>query len=200
MLNKVRPIVEELLKFLNLDKIPVQPNTITLLAFVASACVPLLAILGVHPYIIAMVLLASASLDVLDGYVARKRRLQTSYGAFLDSTLDRVSDAMYTLALALTGIVDFAFAYTLLTCEYLVSYTRARAETLGVSLAGVGLMERGERTLFKFMCLIAAPTIILVAKILAFLLLVLTAVTAAQRIWTTKRALEGAYPAATGRL
>lgn len=190
MLNKVRPTVEELLESLNLYKIPLEPNTITLLAFVISLCTPLLASMSVHPYYVALVLLASTSLDVLDGHVARKRGLETSFGAFLDSTLDRVSDAMYTFTLALIGIVDFAFAYALLTFEYLVSYTRARAESLGVSLAGVGLMERGERTVFKFVSLIIAPTSILAARTLILLLLLLTAITATQRIWTTKKILK----------
>lgn len=190
MLNKARSTLEKLLDALGVARVPLKPNTITVLALMASALVPVLAYFGAPLYVTALALLATASLDGLDGYIARKRGLQSSFGAFLDSTVDRVSDSLYTCSIAIAGIADAVAAFAILTSEYVVSYTRARAETLGVNLAGVGLMERGERTILKAAILLTASFDALAARALTALLLVLTAATAIQRVIVTKRLLE----------
>lgn len=190
MLNKARSTLEKLLDALGVERIPLKPNTITVLALAASSLVPVLAYLGAPLYVAALALLATASLDGLDGYVARKRGLQSSFGAFLDSTVDRVSDSLYTCSIAIAGVADAVVAFAILTSEYIVSYTRARAESLGVNLAGVGPMERGERTILKAAILLAAAFDILAARALTALLLILTVATALQRVVTTKRLLE----------
>lgn len=190
MLNRARGSLERLLDTLGVAKIPLKPNTITVVALAVSTIVPVIAYVGVPYPLVALALLVTASFDSLDGYIARKRGLQSSFGAFLDSTLDRISDALYTCTLLITGVVSFAQALALLTAEYLVSYTRARAESLGVSLAGVGLMERGERTVFKAAILISASFHIGVARALTVLLIILTIMTAIQRIVAAKRLLE----------
>jgi len=101
-----------------------------------------------------------AFFDVVDGAVARRSGRATTFGSFYDSTLDRVADAFlfggfvvfYALhdvprqaAMVLIGVVA-------LVATQLTSYTRSRAELVGVDMKGVGWMERPER-----ITLLAAP-------------------------------------------
>ena len=88
--------------------------------------------------------------DVLDGIMARMRDTGGRWGNFLDSTLDRVADGALFAGLAIwffTGGGDFAIAIAAIICLVLgmvVSYTRAKAESLGFT-ANVGIAERAER-------------------------------------------------------
>jgi CDP-diacylglycerol--glycerol-3-phosphate 3-phosphatidyltransferase len=91
----------------------------------------------------------SALTDLIDGAMARARGTTSRFGAFLDSTMDRVADgaifASLAYWLATTGQHLAAVAALLaLVAGQLVSYVRARAEGLGLT-ADVGLMERTER-------------------------------------------------------
>jgi CDP-diacylglycerol--glycerol-3-phosphate 3-phosphatidyltransferase len=96
--------------------------------------------------------LLSGLCDVLDGDVARRRGLASRFGAFLDSTLDRVAEfaffggMLYYFVHRPGGASDFVFLITViaLTGSVLTSYARARAEGLGYECT-VGIMERPER-------------------------------------------------------
>ena len=97
--------------------------------------------------------------DVLDGRIARARQLDSSYGKFIDSTLDRFVEVFVLLGFAvhLRGfergplVVAAALAGSLL-----VSYTRARGESLGV-LCKEGLMQRAERLVLTCLACLADP-------------------------------------------
>jgi CDP-diacylglycerol--glycerol-3-phosphate 3-phosphatidyltransferase len=97
-------------------------------------------------------LLLSGLCDVLDGDLARRRGVAGRFGAFLDSTLDRVAEFayfggfLYYIVNRPGGYSDFMFVVTLvaLTGSVLTSYARARAEGLGFECT-VGIMERPER-------------------------------------------------------
>ena len=101
-------------------------------------------------------LLLSGVFDILDGQVARQGSMTTTFGAFYDSTVDRIGEAAVFTGLIvyfLTGplpleLVRTAFAAGLiaLVASLLVSYTRARAEGLGVECK-VGIAARAERIL-----------------------------------------------------
>jgi CDP-diacylglycerol---glycerol-3-phosphate 3-phosphatidyltransferase len=101
-------------------------------------------------FLIATVIATFAALtDLLDGAMARARGRSSTFGAFLDSTMDRVADGVIFAALAYwhatTGRHWTAVAALLcLVTSQLVSYVRARAEGLGLT-ANVGLVERPER-------------------------------------------------------
>jgi CDP-diacylglycerol--glycerol-3-phosphate 3-phosphatidyltransferase len=88
--------------------------------------------------------------DVLDGIMARMRDTGGRWGNFLDSTLDRIADGALFAGLAIwffTGGADFSIAIAAIICLVLgmvVSYTRAKAESLGFT-ANVGIAERAER-------------------------------------------------------
>jgi len=169
------------------DRISLDPNAITLLSLALSVSVTAAALLALPPLLAALLLLLSASLDALDGYVARRSGKVTKFGAFLDSTVDRVSDALHTYALHLYGVLELQAAYAMLALEFLVSYTRARAESLGINLGGVGLMERGERVLAKTASLAFLPASLAVARAIAYALLALTAITVLQRVSAVAR-------------
>ncbi|MGD8413634.1 MAG: CDP-alcohol phosphatidyltransferase family protein [Candidatus Latescibacterota bacterium] len=97
-------------------------------------------------------LLLSGLCDVLDGDLARRRGMASRFGAFLDSTLDRVAEFaffggfLYYLIHRPGGPGDFVFVVTItaLTGSVMTSYARARAEGLGYDCT-VGIMERPER-------------------------------------------------------
>lgn len=94
----------------------------------------------------------SGYIDVLDGSVARKSGNATKYGAFLDSTLDRIADAVSTMGLMFGGIIwpwnsviNYLIGFISLSIMLMISYTRSRAELEGVEMKGIGFMERAER-------------------------------------------------------
>ena len=96
-----------------------------------------------------IVLVAGALSDTLDGQLAKAAGGGTRFGAFLDSTLDRVSDAALALGAAALGAtlgdpVLFWSALVGLVASFLVSYIRAKAESMGAT-AAVGLMPREAR-------------------------------------------------------
>ena len=98
-----------------------------------------------------VVLLAGALSDTLDGQLAKAAGGGTRFGAFLDSTLDRVSDAALACGAAALGAslgdaLLFWSALVGLVASFLVSYIRAKAESMGTS-AAVGLMPREARLL-----------------------------------------------------
>ncbi|XEO76446.1 hypothetical protein WKT22_01470 [Candidatus Lokiarchaeum ossiferum] len=94
-------------------------------------------------------------IDVIDGAVARKIGKSSNFGAFLDSTLDRISDAVVVLGFMLSGmlwpqntLVNNMLGFTTLIIVLMISYTRSRAELEGVVMKGIGFMERAERWFF----------------------------------------------------
>ena len=97
----------------------------------------------------ALVILLAGFLDMVDGQVARASNRATVFGAFLDSVLDRYSDAALFFGLLVYYARANRFFYVVLTAvvmigAVMVSYTRARAESL-IGTCKVGFMERPER-------------------------------------------------------
>ncbi len=101
----------------------------------------------------------TALFDVLDGTVARRSNRSSTFGAFLDSTLDRLADGallgglavFYALNPAHHNVPMLVVCLTGLIGAFLTSYTRARAEALGID-AKVGILQRPERVV-----LLSAP-------------------------------------------
>ena len=135
----------------------VNPNTITTVGTLCHIAAGFIFAAG-HISIAGWVLGLTAIFDVLDGTVARRTGRSTVFGAFYDSTLDRVADGAVLCGLAVFfarnnihhGVPGWVatpmVAITLLGMigTYLTSYTRARAEALGID-AKVGIMQRPER-------------------------------------------------------
>lgn len=108
-------------------------------------------ITGVDLYLAAVIggvlLLISGFFDIVDGSVARVTKQASKKGAFLDSTFDKISEVVIFAGIAFGGLADPFLCLLALGISILVSYTRARAESLGVELKGIGIGERAERML-----------------------------------------------------
>lgn len=136
----------------------VNPNAITTIGTVCSLAAAAVYGMG-HIRTAGFIIGVTALFDVLDGTVARRTGTSTVFGAFYDSTLDRVADGgvMAGLALFYASSPVYHNIYMVVVClagiigTFLVSYTRARAEALGID-AKVGLMQRPERVV-----LLSAP-------------------------------------------
>jgi CDP-diacylglycerol---glycerol-3-phosphate 3-phosphatidyltransferase len=109
----------------------------------------------------AVLFVVGSLLDILDGALARQSGKGTPFGAFIDSTTDRVGEAVMLGAIALVFARDareWALALTIaaIAGSFLVSYTRARAEALGLK-GDVGLGGRAERVVVITGGLVFAP-------------------------------------------
>ena len=100
----------------------------------------------------SIMLLISGFFDIVDGSVARVMKKTTTRGAFLDSNFDKVSEALIFIAIAIGGLSNPILAMIALSTSILVSYLRARAESLGIELKGIGVGERAERLLILAIC------------------------------------------------
>lgn len=127
------------------------PDKLTWLGLLVSVTVP--AGFWVHPALGFLLILVSGMADSLDGLMARNQNRASPWGAFLDSTLDRISDFFYLLGFwvllwqhAKPVWASLALFICLLV-TLLISYAKARAEGLGCQCP-VGLMERGVRLFF----------------------------------------------------
>ena len=131
-------------------------------------------------------------LDILDGALARSSGKGTPFGAFLDSTTDRIGEAFMLGAIALVFYRDrnpvaLAFAFAAVAGSILVSYTRARAEALGLK-GDVGIGSRAERVVVITAGLVLAPWGVLPWAI--YLLAVTAWFTVGQRIWSVRAQLR----------
>ena len=109
----------------------------------------------------AVLFVIGSILDILDGALARTSGKGTPFGAFLDSTTDRVSEGVMLGAIALVfsrhgDQIALAFAFAAVAGSFLVSYTRARAEALGLR-GDVGIGSRAERVVVITAGLVLAP-------------------------------------------
>ncbi|HEU4942594.1 MAG TPA: CDP-alcohol phosphatidyltransferase family protein [Gaiellaceae bacterium] len=142
----------------------------------------------------AILFWAGSLLDVLDGALARQSGRGTPFGAFLDSTTDRVGEAVMLGAIALVfsrhgNEVALAAAFAAMTGSFLVSYTRAKAEALGLK-GDVGIGSRAERVFVIVAALFLAPWGVLPWAV--YLLTATAWVTVVQRILHVRRQLRRA--------
>jgi CDP-diacylglycerol--glycerol-3-phosphate 3-phosphatidyltransferase len=109
----------------------------------------------------AVVFVIGSVLDILDGALARAGGMASTFGAFLDSTTDRIGEAFMLGAIALALARDgnetaLAFTFAALAGSFLVSYTRSKAEALGLR-GDVGIGSRAERVVVITAGLVFAP-------------------------------------------
>jgi archaetidylinositol phosphate synthase len=136
------------------------PNKISYIGFFLSLISSLIiAIFGLYfslwfSWIIPFLLGIAGAMDLFDGEVARRTNKDTQAGAFLDSNLDRLSDAIFVICLIYGGLLDYFLGYIILFLVIMISYIRSRAEVEGVDMRGIGFMERAERILFLLFAII----------------------------------------------
>jgi CDP-diacylglycerol--glycerol-3-phosphate 3-phosphatidyltransferase len=160
----------------------ITPNHLTLFGMLLSGGAGLL-LGGGHFRTGGVVLILGSLCDMLDGAVARETGRSSAFGAFLDSTADRVSEMLVFAGLLVYFTRDGAIFYALLAFlaaggSFLVSYTRARAEGLGIPCQ-VGWMERPERLVLLILACLFGPAVV---KAVLWVLTVLVLWTSWQRI------------------
>ncbi|HEY2436689.1 MAG TPA: CDP-alcohol phosphatidyltransferase family protein [Solirubrobacteraceae bacterium] len=181
-----------------LGRTPLTPNQITVVGLALTFLAAGLAAFG-HLRWAGVVLIFAGTCDILDGALARSTNASYPYGAFLDSTLDRYSEGVVYLGLAAYFLsVDGPLQRWLvlatlaaLAGSFLVSYVRARAQSLGFTCKS-GLFQRPERVVVTVIGLLFASAFDgYVLDGIVFLLAIITNVTALQRIrevWLQGRA------------
>jgi len=177
-----------------LRRLPVTPNQITVVGTALTFAAAVLVASGQLRWG-GVVLAFAGTFDILDGALARSTGRSYPYGAFLDSTLDRYSEgAMYLGLIAYFVSVGGPLQRWLvlgtaaaLAGSFLVSYVRARAQSLGFTCE-TGLFARPERVVVTVVGLVFGGVVL---TAVVFLLAVLTNLTALQRIrevWLQGRA------------
>ncbi len=171
-----------------MHRLGLTPNGLTLIGTVFMFGIGL--VLAQGNFVTGAVLVAlAAAFDALDGSLARQTNRVTRFGAFLDSTTDRWAEAAIYGGLLwwYTGLgaqLEVMLVYAAIIGSLLVSYTRARAEGIGVECK-VGLFTRFERIVVLIVGLVSGQMLIALA-----VLAVLSNVTAIQRILHVHRQLE----------
>jgi CDP-diacylglycerol--glycerol-3-phosphate 3-phosphatidyltransferase len=189
-----------------------KPDHITLISALAAAVTAAAIAMG-HFALASALLIGGSSLDMVDGQLARAKNLETPGGAFLDSTIDRLCDG-----LIFAGCVVYysgtAMMYVslvaLITC-YLVSYARARSESLGL-YGAEGLAQRADRIVMLGIAMAFSPLVAQqqeglvshprywVTALTICMLAVVNTATAASRIAWTRRQLAQRAPAPEVRI
>lgn len=182
-----------------LGRTGLSPNAITLLGLLIQTGAAAL-IVADRLLLAGLVTIVAGVSDVLDGAVAKATGKTSKLGALVDSTADRVSDALFFLPVAWLYTVSggaardepwvAAVALIGLVAAFLVSYVRARAESLGYA-CNVGIAERAERVILMIVGLVfnfLLPAILV-------LLAVLSTITVIQRllhVWAQATGARGA--------
>ena len=188
-------------------RLHIRPNTITTIGTLV-VLMSAVAFARGHVHWGGFLLLLSGVFDMLDGQVARDGGARTTFGAFYDSTLDRVGEAALFTGIAVYflqgGVSHERVPLAVIACfaalggSLLVSYTRARAESLGVQCS-TGIAGRAERIL-----LLGTPALLLgpgnrgaVLLWIVFVLALATAVTVVQRVVHVARETSAREPGAS---
>lgn len=163
--SKIRPLWDKLMRPVGraLGRTPLSPNAVTLIGVVIQGLVGWLIIDG-RLVAAGSLAIVAALLDVFDGALAKAKNRVTKFGALLDSTTDRLSDALLFAPIAwLYGVSPdmaahdepwvAAVALVALVASLLVSYVKARAEAVGFE-AKVGIAERAERVILVIVALV----------------------------------------------
>jgi CDP-diacylglycerol--glycerol-3-phosphate 3-phosphatidyltransferase len=133
-------------------------------------------------------------LDILDGALARSQNLGSVFGGFLDSTVDRIGEAFMLGAIALVFVGEgrkwgVALAFAAMAGSFLVSYTRAKAEALGLK-GDVGFGSRAERVVVITTGLVLAPLSEYVLLATVAVLVATTWITVLQRVLAVRSQLR----------
>ncbi len=167
----------------------VSPNVITVTGFVLMIGVAIMLAWG-HLFWGGILITAVALFDAVDGTLARMMGRTSRFGAFLDSTLDRFSEAVIFLGLFIyfsgrDQNLQLILIYATVVGSLMVSYARARAEGIGVPLKE-GLFTRFERVL-----LLVIGLVINQLTVVLWLLAIFSNVTAIQRMYLVWRITGG---------
>jgi len=183
----MRWLLEPLARLIN--RTGISPNLLTVMGFVLTVGVAYVLATG-HLQIGGVLLAVAGLFDALDGTLARLAGKRSRFGAFLDSTVDRFSEAVIFMGLLVHytqhgGRQESFLIYATLVGSLMVSYARARAESIGIECKG-GILTRFERAVVLVVGLILNQMLIAL-----WIMAVLSNFTALQRIYLVWRATGG---------
>jgi len=136
----------------------------------------------------SILLLISGFFDLIDGSVARATNKSTARGSYIDSTYDKLAEIIVFIGIAVGGLANPVICLIAISMSMMVSYSRAKAESLGIDLKGIGLGERAERLLvIAVMGLIPIPNSIEIGTIIVS---ILSSFTFLQRLHYTLKKLK----------
>jgi archaetidylinositol phosphate synthase len=181
VLNQIRDRLSPALDRIgsSLGKGGITPNFLTTIGFVLALLAGFLfAYRPYEQYLAAIAIIGSGVMDILDGAVARSTGKISMLGSFNDSTLDRISEIAIFAGIIYAGYRALNPAIVLLTLGFslLVSYVRAKGESLGVKMSGIGVGERAERLI-----VLIAFSLIGLVWIGVYIALMLAVITVIQR-------------------
>jgi CDP-diacylglycerol---glycerol-3-phosphate 3-phosphatidyltransferase len=206
MLKFLRPAIARVLNPVGqlLARTPVTPNALTIIGTIGMSAGALTLFPTGHLFAGVMVCTGFVLTDMLDGTLARIKGTTGKFGAFLDSTMDRIADAAVFAGLAawfVLGGHDKVLAGVALFCLVagaLVSYAKARAESLGLK-CDVGFAERTERLLIALVPAgLAGLGVPYVLPVGLWVLAVASAVTFGQRVMAARRSAAEMAAATAG--
>ena len=166
------------------SKVSPSPTSWTLVGLIASLLAALAYVSRgyIGELLGGLLILVAGFFDIVDGAVARATERESKRGAFLDSNLDRVAEVSIFLGILLGRHASALWVVLGLSASLLVSYARAKGDSLGVTLSGVGVGERSERLL-----------VLSIASLIGFagwgvvLVAILAALTYIERTWKATR-------------
>ena len=163
----------------------VSPNVISVIGFLLMVGVAIVLANG-YLFLGGILIIFAGIFDALDGMLARMMESTSRFGAFLDSTLDRFSEAIIYLGLFIYYLgqnqqVELVLIYATVVGSLMVSYARARAEGIGVAL------KEGMFTRFERIFLLVVGLLLNQVTLVLWVLAILTNVTAVQRMYLVWR-------------
>jgi CDP-diacylglycerol---glycerol-3-phosphate 3-phosphatidyltransferase len=209
--RRIQQQARQLVAFLirPLARMGITPNMLTIIGLLLSGITALVIAQG-HMFVGGLLILFAGIFDMFDGAMARVQKTATSFGAFLDSTFDRYSESIILFGLLWYALQHpgqhnqlwpipaeqswmIIFIFLAVVGSLMVSYTKARAEGLGIECK-IGLLARPERVVILAIGLLSHAGIWALA-----LLAVLTHVTAVERmfaVWQTTLRIPETHDAA----
>jgi archaetidylinositol phosphate synthase len=132
-----------------------------------------------------VLLLVSGFFDMVDGQVAKVTGKTSKKGGYLDSMFDKIAETAIFLGILIGGYAEPYLVLLAITLSLLVSYARAKSDSLNVKLQGVGIGERAERLL-----VIAIIGIVGFMGIAVLIVVIIAAITLIQRMMVTAKNIE----------
>ncbi len=173
----------------------ITPNMVSLVGFVGTGLAAAL-VASSHLFWGGVLLLVASSLDFLDGGLARATGRSTKFGGVLDSTLDRLSEAVLLFGIQWFAIahgmtIEAMLSFVAVVGSLMVSYVRARVEAAGGQLTD-GVFTRPERVVVLVAALMTGYL-----NVGLWVLAIVSVFTAAQRLWLAQWAVSDAPPRPT---
>jgi len=184
--DTLRPTLEKIGK--GFASTGLSPNFWTVVGFTFALISAIVYGLGIEFGLIigGVLLLVSGFFDMVDGQVARITGQTSKKGSYLDSMFDKIAEVAIFLGILIGGYVEPYLVLLAITLSLLVSYARAKSDTINIKLQGIGIGERAERLL-----VISIVGIIGFMDIAVVIVVIIASVTLIQRmVFTTKNIKE----------